>query len=1240
MTPCDACQGQLLDHLYGLLDDAQGEALLAHLSGCAACREALAAAEAQRSQLAAAAKTSFPAVRFEPPAQSSLALAPLVQPPRPARRSWRRWAAAAAVLLALGGLGTVFGSWYHDHTELLQARDSLKEEVTTLTAAEASNRRAAEEMREIQNEILRVEQEWKAELNQTEQKATQGQLKMTVVGPRTVEAGARNEYRIETRRPAPAPPAGFAPSPANAGTPVPAKVVAKVVDPRTRKVYYEKTIASSGNCLFTLPPDLPIKPNTQLALEVTARADTGAEAKVTERLPLLGTLYLTHLAIDRPTYRPGEVVHFRSLTLERFRLRPAQEDLALIYRITDPSGAEIFTLAGRALLTPGPNQPTLRGPDGKELCGIGVGEFVISPTAPGGEYTLTVSEAQGRFPPEQRKFFVNRYQTPRLNKEVDFNRKSYGPGDEVAVSCKVSRVENKDKPLAHQPVLATVTVDGKPLEVENAKDLRTDEKGNVPPIRFRLPKQMERGQGTLAVQFTEGANQETVVRPIPIVLKKLFVDFYPEGGDLVAGVPNRVYFQARTTRNKPAELRGRIVDGTGKVVAVVQTLHDDKEPGANQGMGLFQLTPQAGQSYELKIDVPLGIEGRYPLPAVRPDGVVLAIPGGVFTKQIDAILYTGRTQRRLVVGAYCRGRVLEHTKVTVKPGQAAHVRLNPAAEVGGVYRVTVFEEGGGAQPQLTPVAERLIYRRPTRQLKLAVHTDKKSYAPGDRVSITFTARDETEKKVPAVALVGVVDQSIIKLADDKTARAMPTHFLLTTEVKKPEDLEYADFLLSDHPKAAQALDLLLGTQGWRRFAEQNPAQFRQKQKEDAERLLLVSGQSAPAAHDSVQAMLARVDAKYVPIYRQKQAELAKKEADMDRRQAAAAPAAAALQTARQRLHAIEERLQEHTQQLLRAGLLGLMGLLIVIALVGFVLSLFRAVRGKRRAVPYLLAGLCALLLLGLGGAAGLFFRLNQREGDQGPELAAIKEQESRPALQARRGGHGADLPRLMPKEAPADAAPGKIMKTTKGWQGPNALPAPALQPALENEAAEKKEDKDLARPLAKGEGRFDGPAGIEAAQTAQAPLPQPLGLYQAPQAALPFAGGPPAGAMPPQAERELRKRGQYGLIAQIRMNRQLPAASALPPLVVREYAHKHQRASDGLGRDYAETVYWQPALLLPDGEAKVAFDLPDSITRFQVLVWAHTADGRLGAVTDEFASRSPGGGAGRGSAAPLHRTRP
>jgi len=90
-------------------------------------------------------------------------------------------------------------------------------------------------------------------------------------------------------------------------------------------------------------------------------------------------------------------------------------------------------------------------------------------------------------------------------------------------------------------------------------------------VQFKLPAKIDRGEAVLAVEFFDGGNRETTVEPIPIVLKKLDVKFYPEGGDLVGGVANRIYFTARTTLNKPAEMRGRIVDSAGKTVATVQT---------------------------------------------------------------------------------------------------------------------------------------------------------------------------------------------------------------------------------------------------------------------------------------------------------------------------------------------------------------------------------------------------------------------------------------------------------------------------------------------------------------------------------------------------------------------------------------------------------------------------------------------------------------------------------------------
>src|SRR5262249_17869754 len=148
--------------------------------------------------------------------------------------------------------------------------------------------------------------------------------------------------------------------------------------------------------------------------------------------------------------------------------------------------------------------------------------------------------------------------------------------------------------------------------------------------------------------------------------------------------------------------------------------------------------------------------------------------------------------RPLLVGAYCRGRLLD--SVELARGQT-EATLHPEGKAGGVCRVTVFEEIAqvGGRRQLRPVAERLLYRQPGERLDVSISADRRKYTPGNKVTLSLATTDETERLKAALMMVAVVDRSVLTLADEKTARSMPTHFLLTSEVRRPEDLEYADF---------------------------------------------------------------------------------------------------------------------------------------------------------------------------------------------------------------------------------------------------------------------------------------------------------------------------------------------------------------------------------------------------------------------------------------------------------------
>jgi hypothetical protein len=449
-----------------------------------------------------------------------------------------------------------------------------------------------------------------------------------------------------------------------------------------------------------------------------------------------------------------------------------------------------------------------------------------------------------------------------------------------------------------------------------------------------------------------------------------------------------------------------------------------------------------------------------------------------------------------------------------------------------------------------PVAERLVYRAPAERLKLTARPDRKLYIPGDKVTLSLSAQDEKDQPAPAVLIVTVVDQSVLALADDRTLHTLPTHFLLTSEVRKPEDLEYADFLLTEHPQAAVALDLLLGTQGWRRFAEQDPARFRREQGEAAESLLASMGQTLLRTSNR-----AAVEAASQPLIAQ---ERQKAEAEWQKEQSALRQEHAA---AASQLHALKK-----VGNTLGTLAWIALGLIVVVSPLVIAVACFAMHMKKGGSPGYVAGGFAALVVFGSIGVGGIGWVLFRGGGG-----AAI----TKPA----EGG----------TEFVRDGAPfilGNRPKTAAPDWGKEKDKAPDRAPEF---------GSDPQRP---------------AALKPIPPVPPPGERFTT--------------ALGYSQERDRLLRGVPRRAAGERTFRQgRDDPSALPPLVVREYAHKRTAGAAGTRIDFTETLYWHPVLVLTDGQGQVSFDLCDSMTTFQVAAFGHTTDGRLGAVTATLESRLP-----------------
>ncbi len=210
----------------------------------------------------------------------------------------------------------------------------------------------------------------------------------------------------------------------------------------------------------------------------------------------------------------------------------------------------------------------------------------------------------------------------------------------------------KGAPPAAPSCGSLATVDGQTVYDKNTE--ATD--AGTLHVEFPLPKKIEHGDGQLAVIIDDGGTRETEAKTIPINLGKIDVSFYPEGGDLVAGLENRVYFVARSPQGKPAALSGTLLaERPGDRGPIDQPIPVQT---AYEGMGVFRFTPMAGTTYRLKITQPTGVTNEPKLPAVSTASeVVLTTGAGVFAagKPLEFDIRSTKAGLPLVVAAYCRG---------------------------------------------------------------------------------------------------------------------------------------------------------------------------------------------------------------------------------------------------------------------------------------------------------------------------------------------------------------------------------------------------------------------------------------------------------------------------------------------------------------------------------------------------------------------------------------------------------
>ncbi len=286
----------------------------------------------------------------------------------------------------------------------------------------------------------------------------------------------------------------------------------------------------------------------------------------------------------------------------------------------------------------------------------------------------------------------------------------------------------------------------------------------------------------------------SVATAIPAVIASL--QFFPEGGDLITGIKNKIAFKAADQWGRPVKIKGIIQKGNAFADSL-KTIHD--------GMGFFYLIPEAGVKYTAKWKDVKGVEHNTDLPLQKEQGISIQL-GLAPSKRLFILNRKENAPENLkllhLVGTMQQTLVFKATANLANTTNTSSIIPTEALPT-GVLTITVFDNNWNA------VAERITFIN-----------NNEYHFPAEinvqRWGLSKRARNEVEIIVPpdteASLSVSVTDAAI----ETDSSNNIFSHLLLTSELKgnihKP-----AYYFSNNSDSIAAKLDLVMLTNGWRRF---------------------------------------------------------------------------------------------------------------------------------------------------------------------------------------------------------------------------------------------------------------------------------------------------------------------------------------------------------------------------------------------------------------------------------------
>ncbi len=298
------------------------------------------------------------------------------------------------------------------------------------------------------------------------------------------------------------------------------------------------------------------------------------------------------------------------------------------------------------------------------------------------------------------------------------------------------------------------------------------------------------------------AQQKSLLTPNSSLLT---VNFFPEGGQSVKGVANKVAFAMnRIPDGKDSIVEVRLIDANGQTV-------DDKVIMDDAGRGMFAYIP-GDKEVSLQLKSASGKKQTFTVPPAVDNGIALsveAVKGEHITASISGSpMFHGK---RFGIVLQHRGSIVATDTFSIgsEPKTLAFARKDLPD---GVSMLTVFDGGGSV------LADRMVFivPKPSADDSIKVEAKTEYLRPCGKVELELSTLPNTTFSFSAM------DAATLPNGKEGNAK---TWMLLSSELKGY--IAHPDYYFeADDTRHRRAADLLMLVQGWRKYSAPtaNPAQ--------------------------------------------------------------------------------------------------------------------------------------------------------------------------------------------------------------------------------------------------------------------------------------------------------------------------------------------------------------------------------------------------------------------------------